>query len=286
MRFIINYNTIPLQILDNAMQKTLTYLGYLVSALSILNLVRIGFNTGYIHPIELMLNWYKLVLNLLLGWLEPYLTTAISRLETILPSDFRLYPNWKYVFILLWIYITSDLYEYRTRRFILSGVITFAVGLFLALVASAISSTVGPEQPSLYPVSFFTIAFFFYEAIKAPLNATINRHHGKTWLQTCNYYLIQFALADLVIGTIILIVGKVAQKYNIPIPNIALSSLYLVGMAVRDVAIGIRHANAAKNTTTAWRTRFRTSATGRHGLAVFKILGAVTVLLAINAGIQ
>ena len=74
--------------------------GMLLSILSLTKLIQEGFHLGsFVAPIQLVLDWDRAFLTLLLGWTEPYLQ--------MLPPQWHPYPHWKDLFVVFFLCVIA-----------------------------------------------------------------------------------------------------------------------------------------------------------------------------------
>lgn len=268
------------------MWRVITILGFLISLFSTLRLIRLGFTVSFVEPFRVMLDWYQATLELLLGWADPLLKQFLKSMRAWLPIDLPIYPHWKHIFVLMWLYVAGDFKQYWVRGRTISGPVVLLLGGIVSLVASVASATVPLDSPSMLPVIFFVGAFAFYEAINALQSATFHRRSGESWWQTCRYYLLNFAFVDAAIGAIIVAVGWVLRSFQMPPPNLVLLMAFVIAMALRNVALGASVAQLTRREGGTWTGRYMKSATGRLGVMILKVAAAAVVVVAFNAGLS
>jgi hypothetical protein len=82
-----------------------TLLTILLQALAIVALARRAVELGSLSaPLELVMAAYKATMQLLFGWAEPYLRTALASINSYLNWHVTLYPYWKDYFVLFALY--------------------------------------------------------------------------------------------------------------------------------------------------------------------------------------
>jgi ubiquinol oxidase len=77
-------------------------LGVAFATLSIVLLIKHGFDMpSFAAPLQFVLNYYDALINVLLGWTEPYLHAMLAFLRDLLGLDLRLESHWKHVTVLM-----------------------------------------------------------------------------------------------------------------------------------------------------------------------------------------
>ncbi len=87
--------------------KVYGHLTAFLSSLSLVVLIKLGFGIGLITPISRALEWFQEAVGFALGWMEPWIHALISQLNLWTGWHLHLYPQWRYVFILIWVYFMS-----------------------------------------------------------------------------------------------------------------------------------------------------------------------------------
>src|SRR5262245_57964857 len=120
--------------------KVATVLGLITGILSVLSLLREFWDFGPIAPFKAMLEFYQQFLNALLGWLDAPLRRLIVKLQEWTNIRWSLAPGWKHVFVLMWLYFSSDTKTnwperktFATFSLVLGGLTALAAGVALGV---------------------------------------------------------------------------------------------------------------------------------------------------------
>src|SRR5262245_15945451 len=81
----------------------------ILGMLSIVTLIRHGFNYGFGPALHLVLEYYEKIMGVLFGWAEPYITARLAALRDLMGWELVLYPHWKHIFLLMMIYFSARL---------------------------------------------------------------------------------------------------------------------------------------------------------------------------------
>jgi hypothetical protein len=135
------------------MKSTLWGVGLIFSTLSIVMLIKQGFDVGFGSALQVILSFYDEAVHKVLGWAEP----GIRAWFKTFGWDLHLYPHWKHVVVLYWLYFGA---EARTRfegiknaesdkrnvyRIVTS--LTTAAGAVVAVVFGILCGTLSLDDP-------------------------------------------------------------------------------------------------------------------------------------------
>ena len=268
------------------MWRVITILGFLISLFSTLRLIRLGFTVSFVEPFRVMLDWYQATLELLLGWADPLLKQFLKSMRAWLPIDLPIYPHWKHIFVLMWLYVAGDFKQYWVRGRTISGPVVLLLGGIVSLVASVASATVPLDSPSMLPVIFLWGHLPFTKPSMPSRVLLSIAGAAKAGGRPARYYLLNFAFVDAAIGGIIVAVGWVLRSFQMPPPNLVLLMAFVIAMALRNVALGASVAQLTRREGGTWTGRYMKSATGRLGVMILKVAAAAVVVVAFNAGLS
>jgi hypothetical protein len=153
-----------------------SFLGVLLGSLSIILLVKHGLNVGFTGPFQLIIEYYEKIIHLLLGWADAPLLELIRALSEGFGIRIQLFDHWKYVFVLMFLYFSSD-----SKANIRLGRYKFAVfsvlwGALVALVFSIATGTIALDAKkfSLLGLAFPIIGLTAFELGRSAWSATFS----------------------------------------------------------------------------------------------------------------
>lgn len=276
----------------NAISRVASWLAFVASILSLLSLIKLGFDINLTAPFKLMLNYYLHFVDYLLGWADPYLRASLNYLSSWIAVDLRLYPHWKHFFVPMWLYFSADakaVLGYQRKRLALAFL---ALGGLVALAVSVASGTMPLDSQSMLPLIFTAVGFVVYQsgssvlAANFPLPYTIRPGTKYTRRQIVSYYLIAFPLGDALIACILIIAGLQARHFDFPSLNISFLILFVIAMALRDIAVSAWIAAFDRAMGQRWIDRFRGLGSQHHGFLVLASVGGAALFIALNAGLE
>ncbi|WP_146190648.1 hypothetical protein [Marinicauda salina] len=116
---------------------------FVVSSLSIVMLIRLGFEVGHISaPLLIILQYYERFVDQLFGWADPILQNIISIIGAFIKVDITLYEHWKHVLVVLLLYMAAvfRVKLIQSENILVIEITSYAIGAVIALVASVIVS--------------------------------------------------------------------------------------------------------------------------------------------------
>lgn len=128
-------------------------LGAILGGLSIITLIRSSIYEGFGPTFTGVIDYYEQIATTLLGWLEPVLLTALGVLASAIDVDVTLFPHWKHIFILMFVYFSRDASLAYANGFRPTGVFMFSFGALYALLAG-VSSGLVELKPQAFGANF------------------------------------------------------------------------------------------------------------------------------------
>lgn len=296
------------------MKSTLWGLGLIFSTLSIVMLVKQGFDVGFAASLETILIFYDEAVHKLFGWAEP----GIRAWFAALGWDLQLHPHWKHVVVLYWLYfgaqartrfegIKQTESDKRTVYRIVTALTTLA-GAVIAVVFGVICGTLSLDDPRSN-LQFLLIAVsgvILYQFANAVIRAAGYRiGFGSAWRPI---------LAAEVAGPVVqgaclvavAVIGLAWLSAAIPaigaVPSVATLFVLVIGVAldnlwyakgqVENSLLGEQSMRSLleqpgltpKEIHDWWRREFPTHC--RMGLLMLSSVGSAGVFLLTNAGLK
>lgn len=272
-------------------------LALITGALSIIALVRHILRSDFVRPLSLVLDYYHSFLQAILGWADAPLGAAVAKIGSTANVNMQLYADWKYVFVLMWLYFSSDakINWYQARK--LFALCSSILGLILAVAFSAFNNigSAGARLLSSYDLlPIFGIFLFIFTrtlwVVLFKLSTPSLNPVGMSRLEILRYCIMNYdapLIATGVISSALLYnlrSGGLLKSYQ-EFPSAGLL-LFLVATAVWKICRGIRLAVFDRGPTEGMITRFWRSGSARLGARLLAIIIGAIVFFALNAGLK
>lgn len=141
------------------MGSILWWTGVVVGALALAALIVHGFGVAVGMPFGGVLDTYEIVSQAMFGKFEPAIEHGLALLQNRTGHALHLYPHWKHVFLLLWIYVLADLRSAVEQNKFVTALILFLFGTVVAFIASIGAGTVPLDGEA--PASSHTLLLAF-----------------------------------------------------------------------------------------------------------------------------
>lgn len=136
---------------EGTFARTQTVLGALVGGLSIFALIAKTWESGIAMPLRLLVDTYNGLLNLFLGWAQPYLLALAETLNGWTNLDLHLYPHWKASIVAYGILVGAGVSAWCESRFpgaprwLISG-LAGAAGVVVGLIDAMLQRDLQPGE--------------------------------------------------------------------------------------------------------------------------------------------
>ena len=285
-------------------------LSVVFATLSIVMLIKHGIDMGsFTPPLQLLLNYYEALINVLLGWTEPYLHAMLAFLRDLLGlDDLRLDAHWKHVFVLMMLFFGAFVRDVLRFNRMGSAITAAAFGILLSLgigillgtswVSDAAASQsvllngLTAALPLVVMVATFVVVGIGYAVTEA-------HNRGEHWWQ----YMIRLPTTLLVFAALLLCVIALSLWIRgylwdfrsdlqfllslLMLPRILLILIGAAAFAIFLVIWGALNAGVnARRRGTTWRQQFFFRDSTRVGLAMLAVMGGATAFVACNAGLR
>lgn len=265
--------------------------GYLCAVLSLVSLLRLGFDIGLAAPLNKMLEFYVNILQLSFGWADPYLKALLHFIDEHFALNLQLYPHWKQLFVPMWLYFSTGAKAHwdDQRRSLAIWIIVF--GFILAFIVSVASSSMPLNTQSMLPFLFSVATMILYSSVMTgimttyPPHKTIRRGVVYSRWRILLYYIIAFPLADSFIGIAILLFGNLVRQFAFVSLNLVLLFIYIFSLALRNLAVSAWIATFDRAEGQPWIHRFQDIVAHRQGLLILSTVVGAALFLALNAGL-
>jgi hypothetical protein len=264
-------------------------------------LLKVGFNQGFASLTGRILEYYEDFARAFFGWAEPCLDAILRYTLGWTALRFQLYPHWKHIFLIMWIYFGSDVMTHWKFGSALGGSagaarkrLAISLAFCSGLVALAISIAAGvvPLYDAKSNTLMFAIVvagFVSYEWAVNALATTFIRDQNETWWAAFRGH-VRFPLQVAAVGAIMVLLGnqiaKVQVLKTLPAPSIALLAISVVLLALYRVAVGLAWTRQHRDLRREFSEVFQLSVSGPLGMRMLKLTAGVVLFLLTNAGLK
>jgi hypothetical protein len=277
------------------MGSILWWTGVVVGALALSALIVHGFGIAVGAPFGGLLDTYELISQAVFGKFEPVTEHALTIVQRHLGRQLHLYPHWKHVFLLLWLYFLADLRSAIEQSKWLIAFILFLWGTLVAVIGSIGAGTVpldgdAPQSAHTVLVAFPVAAVTLHQIAWCLLEAIGSRTPGESasrrFIMFLREEVLPIALGGLVAIALCYYAPRVPLLAQSSDPGVALLIASLVTLAVFHLWRGGVYAALDRHPSENW---WRTvSRTGSARLATFMLstLAGSTLIFAADAAMK
>lgn len=268
--------------------QTASVLGLGASMLSLASLIFQGFELGISAPVAAMLHFYESLLAALLGWTEAPLAKLARAASGWIGLTLHPAPEWKHVFVLVWLYFSTDARSSFMQKRTITATATLIFGALVS-VAAAIASGGGASpglSSLLWAIGVPLAGFLLHAIIESVLTTMFYREPHRTAAHSLRYYFMTEVLSALVAGAAAIVVAIALAPTAGPswAAITALAGFVVVRGAywlLRGLYIGVTDHGADES----WFRRFARSGSGQFGMLIFSVVLGALLFVALNAGI-
>jgi hypothetical protein len=284
------------------MGSVLWWIGVIVGALALAALIVHGFGVTVGPPFGGVLDTYEIASQAVFGKFEPAIERWLAIAQTKVGRQLYLYPHWKHVFLLLWLYFLADLRSAFAQRRFLIALALFVWGTFIAVVASIGAGTVpldgdAPMSAHTVLVAFPVAAVTLHQMAWCLLEAGATRLPGESnaarfgmYLRRVGMYVVDEVL-PIALGSAIAI-ALCFYAPNIPLlalssdPGVALLIASLVALAVFHLWRGGVYAAIDRFAEESWWSAVARTNSARLAAFMLTTLAGTAVIFAADAGLK
>ncbi len=271
--------------------KPLKILSIVVGTLSIVTIVRHAFEVSFVAALQLILDYYDLLIGLLFGWAEPYILALFAWLSNFVGWDIQLYPQWQHIFVLLWLYFgthTRMAWSVGHKSAAVFDVVWGGVVAFAAVAFSGLEAVPGIMTSMLLPISAVlgVVIFGLGTSVRA---ATFFRNEGEPWWNAFREF-VRHSVRFAVGGGVVIAVGAVggSQLTNFEMPELGMLVLLflVILLALYRIIMGPRWGRYEPDKSGRWWQRTRRSVEAKIGFYMLGAIGAAVLFVLANAGLK
>ncbi len=281
------------------MWRIFRYIGLVTGVLSLVLLVRFAFDTDFVSPLLVILEFYDSLVSLLLIWMDPFLSAVARRVSGIIGVDIQIASHWRHIFVLLWLYLTADAWAnwslgrkgFAVFSIVWGGIVAFLISAVVgAIELEAASSRLITAVGVAGIVAFEGVRIVWSVSLYSGANGTRAGFSANSTerLKAIAYYLVNFLLPVILVGLLtIAVVGPLIDLWIDTRANGLLAFLCFVLLLsgywmMRGAWIGL----VDRGQDETWRSRFSRSGSSRLGIAVFQVIAGGIIYLLFNAGLS
>lgn len=272
------------------MKSTLWWLGLIFGTLSVVMLIKHGFNYGFVAPLQMVIEFYQQATQVLFGWAEPWIRLQLAAWRDWIGFDLQLHPHWRDVFVLLFIYFGADArtsYAFGNKGSMWFRIILgFVVAAIAAILSGAIP--VEPQNPShgFAIAAVAIVGMGIFDIFECAWQARWFREEVESWWAAFNKRAVEL-VARLTLGLALGFVGlQVPIIQGLANPGLALLGLFVITTALWWIVWGARHANKSRAAGEGWVSGFLRRGGTRVGIAMLGSFIGAALFLLINAGLK
>jgi hypothetical protein len=261
-------------------------LGIVAGAISLSILAWKGFHFGFGPFLLAVLEQIEADYEFFFSFIEPYVQMAVAELRAVLGWNLQLFPHWKHVFVLMWLYFGTNARQVLSSggwggaafRFLWGGAIAISAGVLAGVVA--LNDASSNMAMAFWPMMGIVVFDFGRDA----WSAVYVRNEQYTWAQDF-WRRAQFTITRRALpGAILLTIGT--QSDSIPIlqniPNRGLALLFAVILALALYYLYRGATAPSKQGVTPWQ-RFLNTGRTRIALDMLSVIGLAALVVIIGA---
>lgn len=273
-------------------------MGQILGAVSLFALIVHAFHLGIGSAMGLLLEYFERVLQLMLGWAEPYIQSVLDWVNSILGWHLILAPHWKNIAFLMSLYFGAYVWDAMHRRFFRAMFFYIVVGFPIAIICAVATGSVSLEQSGIWKVianvtvaSIPLIGVIVFSLVTAIRAAKWYRPEGVTFDQQLRR-LFRHPIRFAVIGWSIVLVGCVSLSFTSDQKQIQPSVIVLLVLTLALAIYRIILQDAwqgqepGTRSTVEWWRDVNASGGGRIGLRMLRAFFGAVALVLLNVGQQ
>lgn len=254
-------------------------LSYVGGTLSLVLLMLEAFAIRSIYaPLERIVEYYIYLIDLTFGWLDPIFLAFYEQLFELFRLDIALSANWRHIFVLLLLYITSvtKVKFAKQDKDVVAELRNFALSAFVALFASSATGLADFSSQRFidqFVICFVPILFYW---MNRPLRAALKRD-WKYFVNRLTTGFVRIAVSGIILAATVYALlrwSPLGADHSI---GLIVLLAFIVIEASRLLAEGAMDSRRASQP-------LRELDTARIGMTMFSAFLGALLFLALNAG--
>lgn len=280
------------------MRSTLWWLSLIFGTLSVLMLIKNGFEVSFVSSIELILTFSDQLIQVLLGWAEPSIRSVLAEISTWFGWQLQLFPHWREVFILMLLYFSNGARTMWVNGLRWTALFEIALGTLLSLLAS-VGVGLLPVHASqstaidLVLIAIPTIAMILYQVCMGAWVATHFarwRDSSQWWahfLENASYTSAPYVIGGLFAMSLCLASDSIPLLREVSNRGLVLLCALTIALALHTLWVGARIGLRSRRADqTAWDAIVANRNTIPLGLGILGTMTGAAVFVLANAGLQ
>lgn len=287
------------------------WLGLILGAMSVLALMRHGFDYGFGPTFTLLLAYYDNLIHALIGWwAEPIVLALLGDLSAYFGLDLHLHQHWKHVLVLMGFYVSRQATSIRSMERVLawggrlqgSSLFYQSWGLATALVTSVTVGSISPSTGRFEEYLLFTGAAIAGVAVfdlgGAVWNtqfyrkrvASMTEAQPNSWWREFEGHLFYIGRRSAVGVALALVLLLIPEVKTLQSPALAACALLTLALALEWLWLGLRRAAPHFKGSVPGRAHSKAvwalEQTPNVGAAMLGVAAWASVFVAANAGLR
>jgi hypothetical protein len=270
------------------MKSTTWLIGLILSILSVVMLVRHAYAVGFTSALGVALDFYEGTMRVLFGWAEPALR---GLMRGVFAWDLQLYPHWKHVFVLMWIFLFQGAGNpfgqgvTRANAFLVPWAIVVALGASIA--AGSIPMSAGDARANFFIATIPVVAVEVYwlGANLYSLAAFPDPTAGGTWARFLRHERdhLWYACLAVLFAAGVMLVPAVGEAQGAGLAVLALLMALYAAWLVRGAAHQVWSVRASHAT---WLAALLSFDTAKIGVGILGAFAGALAFVLTNAGLK
>ena len=261
-----------------------------------------GLDYGFGPTLQLLLDYYESLTQVLLGWAEPYLKDTLADLRDLVGWDLKLYPHWKHIFVLMMVYFSARLRSAWAVGERTSAAFLWVTGLVWAFLSSVAAGSV-PIMPgtrtttSMLVAIFPVIGVFLFDlsenvwtsVLRRDVQAKLEGDEKFTRLEVFRKLARKASLRFLVACFIILMAVQIMELpvfKDVSNPGLVVLGLLVIAMSFYWLYQGTLATPHRQRPGESWLQAYLRTGSTRVGLIILATVSGAILFVLINAGMK
>jgi len=259
----------------------------IVGALSLIALLRHRFEFAFDSALLTVLEYHERLMDWLFGWAEPFIRATVAQVGW----DRQLNPQWKHIFLLMWLYFGTHSRIAWNQGHWDSAVFNATSGGFIAFagaVAGGVIPVTGPISSMLMPL-FAVAGVVLYGLLNSVRAAIFYRNDDEPWLHAFREFS-RHSARFAIFGGIVIAVGAIVGSRidNDKLPALGLLVLFAlyVCLAIYRIILGPRWGRHEPDKSGNMWQRTRRSGEAKIGFYMIYLTGGMVLFILLNSGLK
>ena len=265
-------------------------LGISLSVLAFMKLFSSIFNLDYVQSILFIIEAYTLLVNVIIGWMEPVANAIIKAIIKFFDVSLKLGNDWKDIFVLLSIYFLRECAVAFSDHKKITAIYLFIVGTLISLIVSVSISSLNLEKAKslqfliiLTPITGILIYELMASIWKASpfFNGPVNLNFWDNLKRRLFFVCRRWVVAITSTLTLYFILSLIITSLSSYIIAWFVVILYVIGLGLEWIRVGVVESSRLGNKGIFWK-RATSVNTGKVGLGMIGVVLIASLVAAIS----